>query len=209
MSVVHDDEGFARHFGCYFGQVADNADPLKLGRVRVTVPGLCEPSGWALPVGGAHSSGAKGLGGFDVPPKDAAVLIGFHAGDIDHPYYHAGWKGTGEQVSVQPGSSADVAKIKVYESDRFLIVLNGAGGSEEILIQDKVSGDHVSMKPAKLEVTASAKVTVIAPQIELGEDGLGALPLVNGVVVASGIDPFTGMTYGVLGSASNKVTAAK
>jgi hypothetical protein len=39
--------------------------------------------------------------------------------------------------------------------------------------------------------------------------GNSLVPLTDGVVLASGIDPFTGSTYGALNSASTKVMAAK
>lgn len=208
--MLHDDEGEPRQYGLFYGVVQFNDDPEKIGRVRVLVPGLIEPaSPWAVPVGGTHSTGGKGVGGYDVPPVGATVVMGFHGGDVDRPFFMAAFHGQGEQLSAVPNNPADAHKIKVFESDRFLIVLNGIGGSEEVLIKDKVTGDNVSMKPSQLKVTSATKVTVACPEIELGADGLGNLPLINGVVVGAGIDTFTGLTYGALGNASNKVTASK
>jgi hypothetical protein len=43
--------------------------------------------------------------------------------------------------------------------------------------------------------------------LELG--GSGLIPGVQGVVNGEGIDPFTGLTYFALGSASTKVLAKK
>lgn len=208
--MLHDEEGERREYGHFFGKVIENNDPEKLGRARIFVPGLLEPaSPWALPVGGGHSSGAKGLGTYDAPPIGADVLVGFHAGDIDRPYYFGGWHGQDEQLSVVPAAAADADKVKVFESARFLIVLNGIGGAEEVLIKDKVSGDSISMKPAQTKIASATKVTVVAPQVELGADGLGVAPIVNGVVNASALDFFMGQTQGALGNASTKVTASK
>lgn len=212
MSGVYDDNGELRYFGLYWAEVVDNADPNDLGRVRFNCPGLVEPeSEWAFPAGGSHSSGAKGLGGYDVPPKGAMVLVGFPGGDPNHgaPYYFGGPRGLGDQLSARPATPAKAHELKVYESDRFLIVLNGQGGSEELLVKDKSTGDEVSMKPSRLKVQAQTKVTVVAPKVEIGADGLGANPILNGVVLGSGIDTFTGASYGVLGSASQVVTAKK
>ncbi len=208
--MLYNNDGEPIYLGHYFGVVVDNADTENLGRAKIQIAGLVEPStGWAIPVGGGHSSGAKGRGTFDAPPIGAAVLVGFHAGDIDRPYYFAGWHGQGEQFSITPAAPADAAKLKIFESDRFLIVLNGIGGSEEVLVKDKVSGDSVSMKPAQLKVTAGTKVTVVCPEIELGAEGLAPEFLTAGVVLASGIDTFTGLTYGALQNASTVVTAKK
>lgn len=210
MSVIHDDEGEPRWYGFYYGKVVENADPDKRGRARIFIPGLIEPaSAWALPVGGGHSSGAKGLGTYDAPPVGADVVVGFHGGDIDQPFFFGGWHGQGEQLSVVPAAAADADKVKVFESARFLIVLNGIGGAEELLVKDKVSGDSISMKPEQLKVTAGTKVTVVASEIELGDDGIAAAPLINGVVNGSSLDFFTGQTQGALGNASTRVAASK
>ena len=48
-----------------------------------------------------------------------------------------------------------------------------------------------------------------AGQVLVGAIGAPLLPLTHGVVLASGIDTFTGATYGALGSASTKVMAEK
>lgn len=208
--MLYDSHGDPLYLGMYYGTVVDNADPENLGRARINVPGMQEPaSAWALPVGGGHSSGAGGLGTFDAPPIGAAVVLAFHGGDPDQPMYFGGWHGQGEQFSVKPASPSSADKVKIFESARFLIVLNGDGGSEELLVKDKVTGDLVSMKPDQLKVKASAKATVIAPLVELGGEGLSSAPLINGVVLASGIDVFTGKTYGILQNASSVVTAKK
>lgn len=51
------------------------------------------------------------------------------------------------------------------------------------------------------------KVVVEADQVMLGGDNL--TPLLDGVVLASGIDPFSQSTYGALGNASSIVMARK
>ncbi len=135
------------------------------------VPGLLEsPGAWAFPIGGSHSSGGSARGAYDVPPKGATVKVSFSGGNVDSPEYKGAWRGKGEQLSARPTDPKDAHRIKVYESDRFLIVLNGIGGAEELLVRDKVTGDRVSMKPAQLLVSAGQKVTVTAPAIEFNGD---------------------------------------
>jgi hypothetical protein len=210
MSTVKDSNGETRWYGHYFGTVTDNVDADKLGRVRVRVPGLIEPeSGWALPVGGSHSGGTSKIGTYAPPQVGAAVLLGFQDGDVDQPYFFGGWPGQNEESdTVAAASPSDAAtKVQVHESARFLIVLTAIGGSEEVLIKDKVTGDFISMKPDQLKVNAAQKVTVISPMIELGADGIGLTPLIDGVVLGKGVDTFSGATYGALGSSSTVVTA--
>lgn len=176
--VLYDANGDAVYFGTYHGTVTDNADPQKIGRVRVRVPGFIEPqSGWAHPHGGAGSSGAAALGGYDVPPIGASVVLSFLSGNIDVPQYEGAWHGLGEQNSVVPADPKNADKVKVFESARFLIVLNGVGGSEELLLKDKSSGDLISMKPSQLKVKSSTEVEIDAPSVKAG--GAAALPAPN------------------------------
>ena len=176
--LLYDANGDAVYFGTYQGTVMDNADPQKIGRVRVRIPGFIEPqSGWAHPRGGAGSSGAKGLGGYDVPPVGATVELSFLSGNIDTPQYAGAWHGLDEKHSVVPADPKDADKVKVFESARFLIVLNGVGGSEELLVKDKNTGDLISMKPDKLQVKSSSQVEIDAPSVFVG--GPAALPAPN------------------------------
>lgn len=208
MAAVVDTDGELRYLGDYVGSVKDNADPSGAGRAKVIVPGLIEePGAWAYPIGGSHSSGARGQGAYDVPPRGATVVVSFVDGNPDRPQYKGAWHGKGEHLSRRPANPKDAHKLKVFESERFLIVLDGIGGEEELLVQDKTTGDRISMKPSETRIKATAKVVVEAPIVELGGDGL--TPLTDGVVLASGIDTLTGVPYGALGSASSRVMAKK
>jgi hypothetical protein len=52
------------------------------------------------------------------------------------------------------------------------------------------------------------KLVLKATQVFIGDEA-GLTALINGVVLAGGIDPFTGATYGALGNASATVLAKK
>jgi len=142
--MIRDEQGQVHYFGVYDGLVTDNADPAKRGRVKVKIPGLCEPStNWALPAGGSHSSGESGRGGFDPPKKGAAVFVQFLRGDIDAPVYFGGWRGlvggkTDAPSLVQEASASDAAtKLKVYESDAFEVIIDERGSHSQLLLRRK------------------------------------------------------------------------
>jgi hypothetical protein len=188
-------EGETLHLGEFPGVVVANVDPLKLSRVRVRVEGLIEPeSPWAFPKG-STGGGKANRGAYDVPAIGATVVVSFLGGNIDVPIYDGAWRGQSEGMTALSSVSAeDAVKVKIYETDRYSIVANEIPGSEELTLTDKVSGAVISIKGGL---------------VQLGALGLGEVPLQNGVVLASGIDSFTGLTYGALGSASNVVTAKK
>lgn len=157
-----DDE--IRFLGAYPGIVRENEDPEKLGRVRVEVPGVCELTGWALPVGSSHSSGNRQRGSYDVPEKNSTVVVLFQAGDPDRPYFMGGWHGRGELLTpVQSMSAADAAKVKAFETERHLLVLSSRQGNEEVLILDKFNNDEFSIKPSGITIKSSQQVVVNAP----------------------------------------------
>lgn len=188
MSFVYDFEGEPRYYGMYYGFVTSNIDPEGLGRVRITIPGLVEPeSAWAIPM---SLGGSAQSGGWDVPKVGAAVGVMFHAGDIDEPIYFRGWYGRGETPTpvTEAGNEDAVNKIKCFESDRHLVVLDGV--NNKVLIKDKNSGFLISMSEDKLE---------------LGGEGL-QLPT-HSVVLAGTPCQFTGAPHFVSGKTSLVVLA--
>lgn len=74
-----------RYFGKYRGEVVDNNDPAKEGRVLVKVAGVMgkEPL-WAMPC--SPYAGAD-VGFFALPPVGARVWVEFEGGHPDHPIW--------------------------------------------------------------------------------------------------------------------------
>ena len=80
------------------------------------------------------------------------------------------------------------------------VVLGSDGGNARITFKTDGSLEIAQGSAVVVRVTATGDV-------ELGGPGLTAL--LDGVVTARGIDPFTGATYGALGNASSRVMARK
>jgi hypothetical protein len=187
--MIYDQEGEPRYYGFYLGFVVENVDPEKMGRVRVQIPGLLEPaSNWAWPI--AVGGGSAQNGGWDVPKKQAGVGVMFQGGDIDEPVYFLGWYGRGELPQPAKDASAEdaVNKIKCFESDRHLVVLDGV--NNKVLIKDKNTGFLISMSEDKLE---------------LGGEGLQAS--LHSVVLGGTPCQFSGAPHFVSGKTSLVVLA--
>lgn len=75
-----------RYDDIYTGIVADDKDPLLLGRIKVTVPAVSEDftTDWAFP---CMDSAGPGSGWYDPPPIDSTVWIKFQEGDPEHARY--------------------------------------------------------------------------------------------------------------------------
>ena len=81
----------SRYFGKYRAFVVDNADPEKLGRLKLQVPSVLGEdvvTGWALPC--VPYGGKENLGLVFIPEKDAGVWVEFEEGDLEFPI----WVGT-------------------------------------------------------------------------------------------------------------------
>ena len=177
-----------RLLGLHIGHVVDRADPLKLGRVRIRIPGLIQDaSAWAFPLG-TLGGGSDRRGFFAVPEKDAEVGVLFQEGDVERPYYLAGhWGmpgGSTEIPSAAQGlSRAETPQIRVLETRRFLLVFDDRAGHETLRIEDKASGGaQIEFDGTALGMTIKGTSALI-----LKADGLinieGTTVVINGRLV--------------------------
>jgi len=189
----HDGAGGPRHTAVYRGVVVRNDDPLKVGRVKLRVPGLIEPeSGWALPlnVGGGHS---EGRGVYFVPEVGADVAVWCHQGDVDELHYLPGcWRAPGRVSTlndrVTAKSAEDAPSVHVVESSRWLIVLDDSADTPALLIRDKVSDDGIEYDGLTRQMTISATSSVrISAVGTVAIDGLNVT--IMGRPVQPGTEP--------------------
>jgi type VI secretion system (T6SS) baseplate-like injector VgrG len=115
----------SQFFGKYRGKVANNIDPMQLGRVQASVPAVLGEGSlsWAMP---CAPYGGPGVGFFAVPPVGANIWVEFEAGDPDYPIWSGCFWGVGE-VPAQPA----LPQMKVWKTDGITLILSdipGAGG---------------------------------------------------------------------------------
>jgi len=167
MAGEHDEHD-PRFTAVYRGVVMANDDPKKIGRVRFRVPGLIDPqSAWAHPFTIGGGSAARGI--YFVPDVGSEVACFFHQGDVDHPHYIAGvWNAPGGSSSLNSritSKSPDQApKVKVIETERWLIVMDDSIDTPGFLITDKLSAglDAIEFNglTRALSVKATASITI-------------------------------------------------
>lgn len=153
----------------YEGTVTNVADPLRVGRVRLRVPGIIDgESGWALPLGPPGGGEAR-RGLFAVPPVGAEVGVWFVQGDVDRPRYvpgHWGAPGGASQspTPVQEVAVEDAHHITCLETQRYLLTFDNREGVESVELRDKVSGDGITMHGAQgaIEIKGTTAVRIHA-----------------------------------------------
>lgn len=135
-----------RYNAIYQGVVTDNVDPKKLGRVKIRVPGIADDpdTDWAYPAG-MPGSGTTQRGFFDVPAIGAEVYAFFLGGDPDKPRFFTGHWGVRDGESEVPTQARaaldenpdDADKIKVYETNTYVMVFDERDGQERFFIKRK------------------------------------------------------------------------
>ena len=160
----------ASYFGKYRGKIANNIDPMMLGRVQVTVPAVLGSGSmsWATP---CVPYAGSGVGFFMIPPVGANVWVEFEGGDIDYPIWSGCFWGTGEV----PASPA-LPQMKIIKMDNITLTLSELPG---------IGGVTLEVNPPC--VPLPLKMTFDMNGIKLDAGPLGTLELTPaGVKVNSG-----------------------
>jgi len=86
-----------RYLGKYRGRVANNIDPLRIGRIQVVVADVLgdTPSTWAMP---SFPLAGPTMGQYVVPPVGAGVWVEFEQGDPSYPIWVGCWYGSAAEV---------------------------------------------------------------------------------------------------------------
>jgi len=155
------DDRKQRLLGLYDGEVVDNADPTRCGRVRVRIPGLIEPkSAWAEPVGKPGGSAARGE--LAVPEIGATVVVQFLMGEPDRPKYQGGHWGKGEQLTyIKDVAPADAHLVYIIETDAFDIVVDSRPGHQRLILREKANGTLISLKDGLIQLGDGAQEKIV------------------------------------------------
>ncbi len=150
-----------RYYGKYAGLVEDNADPDKLGRLKVKVPAIFgeDLSVWARP--------CFASGHFFVPPAKTPLWVEFEAGDPEFPI----WVGIFYTSSTLP-----IAAALNPPDNR--VIHSVSGHVIEVMDKDKeerITVTHMDGK-TKLELTEGAFVvtTKDGAKLRLDKDAITA-----------------------------------
>ena len=127
------------------GIVVDNADPQKLGRLKVFVPGVygesqpAENLPWAWPC--FPSGGSDDCGFFKVPEIGACVWIELQWTDGQPDPSYPVWTG----VWVKAGATPEDVHVAAADAHYYTVVKNAAGGSTLVLC-DKPGAEFAKIR---------------------------------------------------------------
>ncbi len=143
----------SRYIGKYRGTVANNIDPLQLGRLQVVVPTVLGDSrlSWAMP---CVPYAGPGVGFFFLPPVDASIWVEFENGDPDHPIWVGGfWADSGDVPASPP-----IAETKVLKTETATVTLDDTPGAGGVTIE--TGGMKIVMSVSGIEIDNGTGATV-------------------------------------------------
>ncbi|GAB7045626.1 phage baseplate assembly protein V [Catenuloplanes indicus] len=154
------------YLGKYRGTVAENADPMRIGRIRVRVPDVLgdTPSTWAMPC--LPLAGPQ-MGQYVVPPVGAGVWVEFEQGDVSFPIWVGCWYGSAAEVPQ--------AAITGPAERPNIVVQTGAG--HRVVLSDLPGGSGISLRAA-----SGAEIVIDDNGITL-DNGRGARITLTGSTV--------------------------
>lgn len=186
--------------------VADNQDPEKLGRVKVTYPWreVNDESYWARI---AVPSAGPDRGTFFLPEEGDEVLVAFENGDLEHPYVlGALWNGKREPPEDNADGNNDIRTIRsraghevtfddadsggsiTIETDAGqTVTLDDESGNETVEIEDKSGQNKLTLDPNSGEVSLKAGGTLSIEATSIDLSGTGSVNIEsNGMVTIEG-----------------------
>lgn len=164
-------------YGKYRGTVANNIDPLQIGRIQVMVPDVAGfvPGTWAMPC--VPLAGINN-GVFTVPIIGSGVWVEFERGDSDYPIWVGGYWGSAAEVpvlahAVPPGVPGITLQTPLKNG---IVISDVPGPTGGILIQT-TTGAMISVSDVGITLSngKGAVITMTGPTVDVN---LGALTVV-------------------------------
>ncbi|NEQ30833.1 MAG: baseplate assembly protein [Leptolyngbya sp. SIO4C5] len=156
-----------RFYGKYRGTVTNNVDPLRLGRLQVTVSDVVGliPSSWALP---CFPWAGPQMGMYFIPPIGAGVWVEFEQGDPDFPIWVGCWWGDDSTATAQVPTTASAQTTPGLP---VVVIQSVSQGS--LVISDvpvppmSAPGVMLNSGPASYITVDASGITLTAPTITL------------------------------------------
>lgn len=190
--------------GLFLAEVVDLVDPDQLARVKVRLHATAGVAGQDGPVWARVASGFAGdrRGAFWMPDVGDLVVVAFLQGDARLPVVLGGvWHGRASPPQSMDGAGRNNLKV-ICSRNGVKVTLDDEDGRERIRLETPggqsltlsdgpgrcemtdASGNSVTFEASGITITASAKVTVNAPQVAVSA---------GSVQVDAGMSRFSGV----------------
>ena len=130
------------YYGKFRGAVIDNVDPLRMGRLMVSVPAVDVAGAWAMP---CFPLGGNRTGAWMIPTPGTRVWVEFEQGDVDHPIWSGCWYGSGADVPPLAAESSPASPPILFQTPTSTFMLSDAPGPTGGILLQTASGGLISI----------------------------------------------------------------
>ena len=164
-------------FGKYRGTVANNVDPMQMGRIQAIVPDATGaiPTSWALPC--LPMTGTQ-AGVFTVPPIGAAVWIEFEQGNTDYPIWTGGFWGSAAEVPALALATPPALQAIVLQTvgQNTLMISDTPGPTGGILLKT-TTGAMIAINDVGITISNGQGATIVlaGPSVTINQGALAVI----------------------------------
>jgi Type VI secretion system/phage-baseplate injector OB domain len=167
----------AQYFGKYRGTVANNVDPMQMGRIQAIVPDVTGlvPTSWALPC--VPMAGPQ-AGLFIVPTVGAAVWIEFEQGNPDYPIWTGGFWGSAAEVpALALAAPPGVQPIVLQTIGQTTLMISDMPGPTGGILLKTATGAMISISTIGITITNGQGATIMlaGPSVTINEGALAVI----------------------------------
>lgn len=148
------------------GIVVNNLDPLRIGRLQVSVPAVFGPDQTVFAMPCVPYAG-PGVGFLALPPVGANVWVDFEQGDKDFPVWSGCFWGAGEM----PAEALGRPGRKVFKTENVTLIMDEAPGAFTIAV-GLAGGVVMNNAGVTLDNGRGATVTETGPQVSINRGAL-------------------------------------
>ena len=170
-------ESRAGFYGKYRGTVANNIDPMQMGRIQAQVPDVLGPniSSWALPC--VPIAGIQ-AGVYCVPSVGSGVWIEFEQGDPEYPIWAGGWWATPAEVpSLALMAPPGLPSIVLQTTGQNSLIVSDVPGPTGGIILRSLTGATLIVNDSGIYIQngKGASIVLAGPLVDINNGALTIL----------------------------------
>lgn len=162
-----------KYYGKFRGTVTNHVDPMRQGRLQVTVPNVLPLSTWALPC--VPFAGIQ-QGMFVTPVAGAGVWVEFEGGNPDYPIWVGGyWGNPGEIPALAQATAPGLQAICINTVGQNTLLLSDMPGPTGGFLLKMATGALISVNDATGITISNGKgamISMIGPTVTINAGAL-------------------------------------
>jgi hypothetical protein len=167
-------------YGKYRGTVINNIDPMRMGRLQITVPDVLSliPSTWAEPCAPLAGPTGPPMGVYLVPPIGAGVWVEFERGDPDYPIWvGCRWGGASDIPPLANAGLPISPNIVLQTAGQNTLVISDLPGPTGGIMLKSPTGASIIVNDTGIYIQngKGASITLIGPAVNINNGAINVI----------------------------------